>query len=213
MGEELLRAFVAIEIAEDVRARCADLISRLRRDAGRVSWVKPSNLHLTLKFLGNARRPQIKRLVESLAHKAMKVSPVDVELSRLGAFPSTRRPRILWIGVSVGAEALRDLARKVESSARKAGFPEEARGFSPHLTLGRVRMSARVPGCGGGQRAAPWGSPGSDLGSLLAEVDPGPVGRFAVNELVVFESRLDPGGSIYTPLHRVRLGRPKASGP
>jgi 2'-5' RNA ligase len=205
MQESPFRAFVAVELPEALSARCGSLIEKLRGEGGKVSWVKSGNLHLTLKFLGNATPSQAERLLESLAHKLAKGAPFDVELRGLGVFPSLRRPRVIWVGVGDGAPALCALAQKVEGAAAKAGFPRESRSFSPHLTLGRVKMRSDA-----GDRADPGGAP---LGRLLAREDPGSLGRFSVPEVVLFKSRLDPGGAIHTPVHRVRLGRPETAPP
>jgi len=195
--EETFRAFVAVEIPAPLRARCAEVARRLSGAAGRVSWVKEENLHLTLKFLGEAEPRRIDRMLESLVHKAAKVEPFEAGLAGLGCFPSPRKARVIWIGVSEGAEALRDLAARVDGAAGKAGFERESRAFSPHLTLGRVRMSSPARGPAGGE----------DLGTVLAREDPGLLGRFPVTEAVLVRSRLGPGGSVYTPLHRIALGR------
>jgi 2'-5' RNA ligase len=206
MRESPFRAFVAVELPESLRARCAAVTERLRGEAGKVSWVKPGNLHLTLKFLGDATPSQAERLIGSLAHKLAKLSPFELELRGLGAFPSLRRPRVIWVGVAEGGPALCVLAQKVEGSAVKAGFPREARAFSPHLTLGRVKI-----GGGADARTRPGGPPGGTLGRLLAREDPGSLGRFSVRDVALIRSRLDPGGAIHTPVHRVRLGRPEAA--
>jgi len=137
---ETLRAFLAVEIPEALRERCAAIGERLGREVTGVSWVKAANLHVTLKFLGNARPAQIARLAESLAHKAARIEPFDVELAGIGCFPSPRRARVIWIGVGDGTEPLRRLAEKAEGAGEKAGFARESRPFSGHLTLGRVRM-------------------------------------------------------------------------
>jgi 2'-5' RNA ligase len=189
--KEAIRAFVAVEIPDALRARCAEIGRRLAPAAGHVSWAKPGNLHLTLKFLGNATPAQLDRLAEALAHKAAKLRPFEVELKGVGCFPSPRRPRVIWIGTGEGAEALVLLAEKVDGAAGKAGFSRERRAFSPHLTLGRVRMNSSQV----------------DLGPLLVREAPGSLGRFPVAEVVLMQSQLHPGGSIYTPLRRFPLGR------
>ncbi len=194
------RAFVAIELPEDLRRRCAALIDRLREHAPGVGWVRPRNLHLTLKFLGMTRPSQAERLSESLAHKAAKLPPFAVSLEGLGAFPSPRRPRVLWVGIGEGREALRDLAGKVDGAAGKAGFSRETRAFSPHLTLGRVKM-ARV-----GSIDGPINRP-IDWPDFIARLDPGPLGRFTADALTLVRSELGPGGAVHTPLQRVPLGR------
>lgn len=206
MRESPFRAFVAVELPEALRARCGAVTERLRGEAGKVSWVKPGNLHLTLKFLGYATPSQAERLIDSLTHKLAKLSPFELELRGLGVFPSLDRPRVIWVGVAEGAPALCELAQKVEGSAAKAGFPREARAFSPHLTLGRVKMEK-----GARARRRPEGPPVAALGRLLAREDPGSLGRFSVLEVALIRSRLDPGGAIHTPVHRVRLGRPETT--
>jgi len=193
-ARETLRAFVAVEVPESLRDRCAAVGKRLSRHAKGVSWVKAENLHLTLRFLGSARPAQLSRLAESIAHKAAKMHPFDIELAGLGCFPSPRRARVIWIGVGEGVELLRSLAEKVEGAAGKAGFARESRPFSGHLTLGRVRMRDDVAGSG-------------DLSELINRENPGVLGRFRVPEVTLMHSRLHPGGSIYTPINRIPLGR------
>jgi len=209
MSEEGFRGFVAIALPDEIRSRCARLLTTLRGEARQVSWVKPGNLHLTLKFLGSTRPSQAERLLASLAHKAMKLSPFEVVLGGLGVFPTFRRPRIIWVGVSEGAGSLEELAAKVEGAAAKAGFSRESRRFSPHLTLGRVKMARRRSGKPSAQPLSEKrvGEDLEDLQALLGRSDPGALGRFTVREMVLIESRLSPGGALYTPLARVKLGR------
>ena len=206
MCGEGFRGFVAIALPDEIRSRCARLMTSLRGEARQVSWVKPGNLHLTLKFLGNTRPSQAERLLASLAHKAMKLSPFEVVLGGLGVFPTFRRPRIIWLGVSEGAGSLEELAAKVEGAAAKAGFSRESRRFSPHLTLGRVKMARRRSGKSSTQTLSEQ-RVGEDLQALLGRSDPGALGRFTVREVVLIESRLSPGGSLYTPRGQVKLGR------
>ncbi len=206
MREEGFRGFVAIALPDEVRSRCTRLLATLRGEARHVSWVKPGNLHLTLKFLGSTRPSQAERLLASLAHKAMKLSPFEIALGGLGAFPTPRRPRIIWVGVSEGAGSLEDLAAKVDGAAAKAGFSRESRRFSPHLTLGRVKMVRGRSGKSSAQTVSRQRA-GEDLQALLTRSDPGALGRFTVREMVLIESRLSPGGAVYTPLARVKLGR------
>ena len=107
--------------------------------AGQVRWARPENVHLTLKFLGDVPEEDVAPVTEALEPVRSRHEPFEAELSGFGAFPSTRRARILWAGIGEGSEPLRDLARDVEASLEPLGFEREDRAYVPHLTLGRAR--------------------------------------------------------------------------
>jgi RNA 2',3'-cyclic 3'-phosphodiesterase len=135
---EKIRAFVAIRIGMEVEGAISRFVDTLRELRSGVRWVRPTNLHLTLRFLGNAVDADLlhglhKRLSEIAAH----CSPFTVAVRGTGAFPNLNRPRTLWLGL-VSDELLR-MGQQVEAGAVKAGFAPEARPYSPHLTIGRVR--------------------------------------------------------------------------
>ncbi len=106
---------------------------------GEVRWVRPENVHLTLKFLGDVAEADLDRVAEVLEKIPERHEPFEVALSGFGAFPSARRARIFWAGIGEGSERLRALARDVELSLEPLGFEREARPYTPHLTLGRAR--------------------------------------------------------------------------
>lgn len=133
-----MRAFVAVFPPPEIRSALIDAARRLPV-AGEVRWVRPANVHLTLKFLGEVPEDDLGRVAEALGPVRDRHEPFEVEPSGFGAFPSTRRGRILWAGIGEGSERLRALAGDVEASLEPLGFEPEARIFTPHLTLGRAR--------------------------------------------------------------------------
>jgi len=181
-----LRAFLAVDLPPEARARAAEAIGQLQRAVPvGVRWVPPENQHLTLKFLGEIAEDRVDPLVERARAKLASVPPFEIELAGFGAFPSAREARVLWLGVARGAGALAKLARKLDAAARVAGAERERRPFSAHLTLGRLREPARV-----------------EIERLAA---PASV-TWTVAEVVLYESRLAPDGARYVPLAHLALG-------
>lgn len=127
-----MRLFVAIDLPEEVRQSVADICRGL---AG-VRWLPPEQLHLTLRFVGEADDAVNAAIRKGLAKIASQ--PFPLALSGAGCFPSPRRPRVLWVGLS-GGEPLMQLQQKVETTVVAAGIPAEERPFSPHITLARLR--------------------------------------------------------------------------
>jgi 2'-5' RNA ligase len=143
---ELIRAFIAIELPDPVRASISRIQTRVRSDEHTsVKWVNPESVHLTLKFLGNIDPELIPDIGRAMSQAAAGLGPIRLELSELGAFPNLRAPRVVWVGLEGDISTLRVLHRQVEDRLAELGFPPEGRPFSPHLTLGRVRQGAVRP--------------------------------------------------------------------
>jgi RNA 2',3'-cyclic 3'-phosphodiesterase len=133
-----VRTFVAVFPPPEVREALIGAARELPV-TGKVRWVRPANVHLTLKFLGEVSEDALVRVAEALEPVRLRHHPFEVEFSGFGAFPSARRARILWAGISEGSDRLRALARDVEVSLESLGFEREDRAYVPHLTLGRAR--------------------------------------------------------------------------
>jgi 2'-5' RNA ligase len=135
---ETVRAFVAVfpppEVRKEIHASARRLLSGYQ-----VRWVRPENVHLTLKFLGDVREEALDGICAALGEVCAEYAPFDVGLMGLGAFPSARRARILWAGAGVGSDLLRSLAADVDAALVLLGFESEERPYTPHLTLGRIR--------------------------------------------------------------------------
>lgn len=180
-----MRLFIALELPAPVKQALAEAQTELRRARASVSWSKPENLHLTLKFLGETDAARLPELAAAGAATAAKTAPFALELTQVGGFPNLRQPRVLWVGLAGARASLLRLHGELETQLAAQGFPRETKPLHPHLTLGRVK-------------------PGADVRPLV-ELAPHvqvPSVAFTVSELVLMESQLHPSGSIYTPLHR-----------
>jgi 2'-5' RNA ligase len=183
-----IRAFIAIELDDAVRAAAAEVLRSLREGPGgdAVRWVPPENLHVTLRFLGDIPPAQVPVLAGALAEIAAGQSPFRLRLGRVAGFPSARRPRV--ISCEVGPRApLEQLAEAVEQAVAKLGFEPEQRRFRPHLTLGRVRDRIRAH--------PPVTAPVTAAGEAQS-----------VDAITLFRSRLGRSGATHTPLERISLG-------
>ncbi|MBI1953297.1 MAG: RNA 2',3'-cyclic phosphodiesterase [Candidatus Omnitrophica bacterium] len=184
-----MRAFIAVELTDALKEEAASLQADLRATGADVKWVEPAHLHLTLKFLGEIQENQVEPLKSALTASVQGLSPFATSLEGIGAFPSTTRPRVIWVGVSQGKEALERLAGQVEEACAGLGFAGEERPFSAHLTIGRVRGPDRV----------------ASLIKKLQVVEfhgnaPAPIDR-----VILFQSILSPHGPAYTPLAEIPL--------
>jgi 2'-5' RNA ligase len=133
-----VRLFVAVFPPQEVREEALK-IARLLPSKDRIRWSKPENVHLTLKFLGDVEDEKLDELCTVLENLCAGHPPFNAYLASLGAFPSARRARILWAGISKGSKQLRSLAANVDAALSPLGFERETRSYEPHLTLGRVR--------------------------------------------------------------------------
>ena len=138
------RLFVAVPVADGVRDSIRELMEAVagasidERTYGQPRWVRVDGLHLTLRFLGATPDERQPALGEAIAAAAQGVAPFRVVLSGGGAFPDSRSPRVLWIGIGDGAPQLADLARRLDERLAPMGWPPEGRPFAPHLTLART---------------------------------------------------------------------------
>ena len=146
---------------------------------GEVRWVRPENVHLTLKFLGDVSKDHLGRVAEALELICSRHEPFKAEPSGFGTFPSARKARILWVSIGEGSAPLRTLAKDVEVSLEPLGFGREDRSFMPHLTLGRARGQPVV---------------------VEATETPSTIPGFAVCHMELVQSVLGSAGSTYSPL-------------
>lgn len=109
----------------------------LARTGADLKLVKPENIHITMRFLGNIAPPMVDSIYEIM--QKVSFSPFDVEIRDLGAFPKLQYARVVWAGIKNGAEQLSNISSQLEPNLRGLGFRPDRKGFSPHLTFARVR--------------------------------------------------------------------------
>lgn len=190
-SEEIIRAFIAIELTEEVHNSLKKLQDSLKDSMPDVRWVKYGNIHLTLKFLGDTKVSMLDVIGKTIQSIANKYSPFTISLAGLGAFPNSRKPSVIWTGIEKGKEDVTKLAVEVESAMERLGFPKEKRSFKPHLTIGRVR-EIKHP---------------LEMMKALENSDVREIGEFIADKISLIKSQLDPSGSIYTTLSEGIFGR------
>jgi 2'-5' RNA ligase len=186
MGQ--FRTFVALEIKENIKELLAGVQQKIGSEVGGIKWVKPKNIHLTLKFLGPTREDKIEAISEVLENTTGGLTRFNVSVSGLGAFPSSNNPKVVWAGLKAD-EVLYKLQKDIDISLEPLGFARGKRLFSPHLTIGRVRDSRAKK-----KLRVAFEQIRTELGSFEAE------------KITFYKSDLVPEGPVYTVLKNVSFG-------
>jgi 2'-5' RNA ligase len=186
-----MRLFTGVELDDKLRAAVAANVERVRRklERGRVRlnarWIPPENLHVTLWFLGEVDDDR-RALVEGAMQRPFEIRSFTLRIAGAGAFPPAGAPRVLWMGVAEGGASLARLHDELGARLVPLGFEREARRYSAHLTIARVKDgSASASGI---------------LRSAVAGV-----GSCTISAVTLFRSRTSPQGASYEPLVRVPL--------
>ena len=185
------RVFIALDVSDEARKVCTAHIDRLRLEFPdvRVNWERSEKLHITVKFLGDMDVATLEKLGAATSDIGRRHSPFRLHLDRAGVFPSKQRPRILWIGLDGASESISTLHSDIEDACRDLGFKDDGRRFRPHVTIGRIRDSLSA----------------LRLCEAHTRTTIEPV-EFSVGEVVIYESKLQPSGSIYSPVCRASIG-------
>ena len=183
--EKNIRAFLAIEPPEDILQAMSHLQEKLKREvSGRIIWTRPEGRHLTLKFFGDVSMEDVEKISAAVQNRVASGLSLNLKIEKLGVFPDTRKPRVLWCDTAVDVAQLSVLQKQLDSDFEALGFPKEDRFFRAHLTLARIKDPRGVSG----------------IGEALAKHGAFAAGEFVCRELVLFQSRLTPQGAIYTKL-------------
>lgn len=185
-----MRLFVALTLSDETVRALTVAQGELERSCRGVRWVKPEQLHVTMKFLGEVADANVPEVCDALAMAAGECSSASVEIGNCGCFPPRGPVRIVWAGMTAGGEEPVQWARQLEDAMESIGFAREQRPFSPHITIGRVK----VDNSGGRIRAAVEGHRFGPIGQ-----------RF--DGLTLMSSVLSPSGPSYTAVSRAPLGR------
>jgi 2'-5' RNA ligase len=183
-----MRLFIALPVSKEVEEALGKIIFVLKQKGGRVKWVAPKNIHLTVKFLGDVKEDKIGEINGTIEKTANKYPKIISAVDRLGAFPGLTRPRVIWAGLNGGVETIEAIVDDIEDGMAKLGFSREEKRFKPHITLGRVKEN--------------YG-----LGELTDYIKKYQMETlyFEMPSLVLFRSTLTPSGPIYDKLFSANL--------
>ena len=191
-----IRSFIAIELSDEARLALTALQNRLKAVSpdDTVRWTALENIHLTLHFLGDVAVTDLEKVAAALQSGASGISPFSLTLGGLGCFPNMRRPRIVWTGVLGETKTLLELHHRLGERLKTLGFTLEARPYSPHLTIGRVKKEIPTRSL-------------AQLGQALEQEQPtvGQLAGFNVAEISLMKSELRPTGVVYTQVAAAKL--------
>jgi 2'-5' RNA ligase len=180
---ESIRSFIAFDMEnESVLKRITDMQSLLAKTGADLKIVEPKNIHITVRFLGNINANTAEKIFEEM--KKTQFVPFDAKIRGAGAFPNLRYPRVLWVGITEGADQLRGIFEQLEPRLRSLGFSPDPKGFSPHLTIARVRSGRNK----------------AELAKFLTENASYEFGTVRAECLRLKRSDLTPKGPIYSTL-------------
>lgn len=185
-----MRAFIAIELPSKIIDGLKDIQDELKNGNNKIAWVKPENIHLTIKFLGDIDVDKIDSIAVLLETAAAKNRSFDVSVKGAGAFPTLDNPRVVWVGVEDDKNLSR-IYEELENGLLAIGFEKENRPFKPHLTVGRVKFLKDKKG----------------FKERIEKYKDINLGHFAANSLCLFKSNLTPNGAVYTKLKEVKFNK------
>lgn len=182
-----IRAFIAIRLPALVERALGETAQKLagRTPRGAVRWVRPEQIHLTLRFLGDTPVAQLPAIGAAMDAVAAGASPMALRLSGVGCFPNARRPRVIWVGLSGDEARLAALKAALDERLAALGFPPDDKPFRAHLTLGRVKDERSAAGID-------WA------------IDVPPL-ELPAEAIHLIESQLRPDGPVYTERHVSRF--------
>jgi 2'-5' RNA ligase len=178
------RSFFAVELSAEIAVEVRKIQGALKEHATGVRWVRPEGIHLTLKFLGEVEQDCIEAIVRKAEGAIQGVGPFTVGIRGGGGFPTVKNPRVIWIGVEDHSGMLKQLQTRIEAGMAELGFTQEKRGFTPHLTVGRLRS----------------GKGSKTVAQAIDAIRTSDLGSLEVREIILFRSHLKPTGAEYTKL-------------
>lgn len=185
-----MRLFIALPLPREIEESLGKIIFVLKqKGGGRIKWVAPKNIHLTVKFLGETSEEKLEGIKNAIEQISKKYKVAECAVDKVGAFPDLVRPRVIWAGLSGDIETLQAIVDDIEEGMAALGFPREEKRFKPHLTLGRVKENYGL----------------GELVSYIKGYTMAPE-HFRMETLVLFKSTLTPKGPIYERLYEAGLG-------
>jgi 2'-5' RNA ligase len=189
----VIRAFIAIDLSHDIQLRLNDVLEDYKSQLVNVPvrWVPVTNIHLTLKFLGDVSLSNLPLLTNLMQAEVSNHQQFEISVGRSGAFPNNRQPRVIWIGVEAPQELIA-IQNGIEISTARLGYAREERAFSPHLTLGRISRSATSQDV-------------KIISQSLEKTRVGFLGATCVEKIHLYRSDLQPTGALYSRIFSASL--------
>jgi len=187
LSADRIRSFIAVDLDDPaIKTRILNVQKDLELTRSQLKMVEPEILHLTLRFLGEIPQQSVERVKEILA--AVRFQPFELTFSGVGTFPSLSRINVVWIGITRGQEQLSEIFQQIEPKLRQIGMPADNKGFSPHLTIARVKS--------GINREA--------LANAVTKMHNLELGQMPVKYVRLKKSTLTPNGPIYTTIYETQ---------
>ncbi len=187
--QQSIRTFIALELPPPVIALLHNLQQNLKQLKIRARWVRPENIHLTLKFIGDVSPADVDAICAAMTGAAHGFSPVKLAVRGIGVFPTIKRPRIIWVGLGGHIRSLSALQGRLVQELAGLGIAKDKRAFKAHLTLGRIKQP-----------------PGPDLiRQMMTEYASLSSDEFTCDQVILFKSDLKPAGAVYTKLKQTNL--------
>jgi 2'-5' RNA ligase len=181
-----IRSFFSFDIEDQATIRRLTEAQKMLASTGaNLKLVKPQNIHLTVRFLGDIPPSRVDAIHEEM--KQLSFTHFTVELTGLSAFPKLTYPRVVWAGIRKGADELKTIFEQLEPRLRGLGFKPDRKGFSPHLTIARVRSGRNK----------------AQLIKLIRQMENHEFGAVKTKCLKLKKSELTPRGPIYSTLREV----------
>lgn len=186
-----MRTFIAIELPDNIKNSLAALQEKIKSSQADIKWVEKTNIHLTLKFLGEIDENKLLQVITVLGEIAANTRSYQTTISTIGGFPKIDYPRVIWVGIESGDSETKNIAKLVEENLEKIGIPKEERAFSSHITLGRTRSSKNQK-----QLAYELNKLQKDFKALES---------FKVGKITLFKSLLSSKGPTYQAIAEISL--------
>ena len=196
MSQERIRSFVAMDLDDaEIKGRISKAQHDLEQTGASLKLVQPEIMHLTLRFLGEIPQTTVNKVIESMV--SIRFQPFEVEFSGVGVFPNIRRISVVWVGITKGQDQLGAIFQQLEPKIRQLGLPPDSKGFSPHMTIARVRSGLNKEA----------------LAKCVESMREIQFGKMNANAVRLKKSTLTPRGPIYTTIHEITPSRCAASAP